>query len=328
MNKSHSCSRILFFTYAFICLLVCGCKDNDPKIKQVFIGGTDTGSATYWKNEVINNVTEPSDRATINSIIISGSDIHAVGIVTRTRNEVATYWKNGVEVSLSDGTTRMFATALAILNGDIHVVGYELINNRTTAKYWINGVDTNLADGTIANDIFISGDDVYITGANRQTSKYWKNGISTNLGRGAGTSIFVSENDVYVASVYTSNSLTYARYWKNGEAIELAGSFHTFPSDIVVSGSDVYVCGYEYADGYASGNPRLWKNGEVVALQKKGNYAAANAVAISGTDVYVVGYDTPINDIILSSVYWKNGELHQVGSANAYSYATSIFVSK
>ena len=55
----------------------------------------------------------------------------------------------------------------------------------------------------------------------------------------------------------------------------------------MVSGVDVYVCGYE-----SNGSREIakyWKNGTAFNLTDGTNYAYASAIALYGGDVYVCG---------------------------------------
>src|SRR5690606_23014078 len=88
---------------------------------------------------------------------------------------------------------------------------------------------------------------VYVAGAESNgtnyVAKYWKDGISmgplTDGSRvGAAVAIEVVGNDVYVAG----NDGNFAKYWKNGEAVELTdGSSAAIATAIAVTGNDVYV---------------------------------------------------------------------------------------
>lgn len=55
----------------------------------------------------------------------------------------------------------------------------------TVAKLWKNGIGTNLTNGTInsyASSVFVSGNDVYVTGIeNSNKALFWKNNVPTTL---------------------------------------------------------------------------------------------------------------------------------------------------
>jgi hypothetical protein len=107
-------------------------------------------TAAYWKNGVLQNLTDGTSAAKGYSIAQAGSDIYVAGA----ENSVAKYWKNGVAVNLTDGTTQAEAFSIAIKGTDIYVAGYEGNN----ARYWKNGVSQPFSDGSLNNvavDIFV-----------------------------------------------------------------------------------------------------------------------------------------------------------------------------
>ncbi|HEY5825349.1 MAG TPA: hypothetical protein VIT44_13335, partial [Cyclobacteriaceae bacterium] len=325
-----STCKFLFLLSIAIVPFFSGCKEDDPKVTEIFIGGTDGGKPAYWKNDVVNYISDASQNYYVSSVIPNGSDIHATGYYTGSNgNSIAVYWKNGVMTQLADESKYTRAWGIALLNGDVYIVGTETDNGKGVAKYWKNGVANNLPDGTGASSIFIYENDIYIAGGNGLTAKYWKNGVGTNLSEGSAFGIFVSDNDVYVAGINNfSNGITDVVYWKNGVMTHLPAKIHTTPTGIYVSGSDVYVSGYCYPTP-TSGNAMYWKNGVATDLPQRGQYAGASDIALSGNDVYISGYETSLaNPNLLISTYWKNGELHILGPENGYSLANSIFISK
>jgi hypothetical protein len=90
----------------------------------------------------------------------------------------------------------------------------------------------------MGNSIFVSNNDVYIAGYEDGRAKYWKNGEGIYLDEGAeATSIFVLGNDVYVAGYSKDVKYVYttAIYWKNGIAVNLTdGTYSAFARSIFV----------------------------------------------------------------------------------------------
>jgi hypothetical protein len=107
--------------------------------------------------------------------------------------------------------------------------------------------------------------------------------------------------DIYVAGLEEKGSGYVAKYWKNGQPIELTdGTTNAAATSIFVSGNDVYVCGS--VDAIAT----YWKNGNPVTLGD-GN---ATSIAVSGNDVYVAGWIRIFAGVVsIRACYWKNGDI-------------------
>ena len=219
-----------------------------------------------------------------------------------------------------------------------YIVGGGYSTRKDLALLWIKGWPKPITDGVtdaIATSIFISGDDVFIAGYEYEWDTYhgfyyfpnkaivWKNGVAQPLTQGtheAGAfSIFIWEQDVYVAG-YESNGVNLvAKVWKNGVPANLSdGSIDTYVTSMFVSDGDVYVVGYEYLAGYVE-KAILWKNGVPQQLGGEAIYTSANSVFVSGMDVYVAGRSEK------GAIIWKNGEAQQL-SDRKNSWASSIFV--
>jgi hypothetical protein len=113
-----------------------------------------------------------------------------------------------------------------------------------------------------------------------------------------------------------------AAFWENGTVTDLTNySSHgdlaavSEANGIAVSGSDVYVAGWQYvpievAPGdYIYGQAAaLWKNGVVTDLTDGTWQADALGVTVSNSgDVYVVGWTTNTTTGNIVATYWKNG---------------------
>jgi hypothetical protein len=257
-------------------------------------------------------------------------DVYVAGNVRTRAGAVATYWKNGVAVSLPSGPIGGTAFAIAVSGSDVHVAGYIDQGNRTTAVHWKNGVPTYLSDnmgGSVATAIALTGSDVYIAGSGQEgqsTVICWKNNIpmiSPNLANksviGYATS-FSADGDLYVAGnenssyTYWNPSVTYARYWKNWNVVNLLSksaalvSAATGPvltdtpnaeaTAIAVAAGNVHVAGTN------GRNAVYWKDGIFISSFDGDNSSRANAIAIYGNDVFVAGWGSESG-----AKYWKNG---------------------
>ena len=130
--------------------------------------------------------------------------------------------------------------------------------------------------------------------------------------------------DVYVAGSIGNAAVI----WKNGLPTYLTtGTNPAAANSVFVSGTDVYVGGYERS-GFGD-IAKVWKNGVATnlggGLYPNGSSfdARANSVFVSGTDVYVAGYAAN------GAVIWKNAVMTTLagGSTQNYANAFSVFVS-
>jgi hypothetical protein len=165
----------------------------------------------------------------------------------------------------------------------------------------------------VIKDIYLVGSE--FTGATHR-AKYWKNGVATYLSNSASNvvanSIFVQNNDIYVAGTGTSssNGNDFAIAWKNGAVVNLQqGSFGSAEA-IQVVGNDVHIVGRN------NNNAVYWKNG-LVEITLSTNISWAEAIQVVGNDVYIAG--TIYDGIKNIGVYWKNGVQINVPNASSIS---------
>lgn len=243
--------------------------------------------------------------------------IYTGGFETLGNIAQAKLWKdNNLALTLAD---QAVATAIAISGSDVYIAGYANAPAAPTgethvrAVYWKNGNPVYLTEGVTsaeATDIAVVGNDVYVAGSeynskNIQVAKYWKNGISVNLSSGVNRAvangIVVNNNDVYVCGSEVTGDKNIVKYWRNGVSISLSAN-SGFAGDIAVSGSDIYVAGYEILAGNLHSIARYWKNGKTVDLSDGAKSASAKRICINNNTVYIVGFDGE------KAVLWKNGQ--------------------
>lgn len=192
----------------------------------------------------------------------------------------------------------------------VYAVGYSTKNDRDQqATLWVDGKAVMLSDApeSIATDVFVVGDDVYVSGNyendnSNRVACVWKNGIKTDLGPANKYSyangIFVTTSgDVYAAGESENDR---ACYWKNGVLTELSKKSSSTASNIFVSGGDVYVSGYVFI-GESGRVACYWKNGVQVNLTDETKDSFGNSVFVAGSDVYVSGTENSV------CKFWKNG---------------------
>lgn len=112
---------------------------------------------------------------------------------------------------------------------------------------------------------------------------------------------------MYVAGYerdYRRQTYDIARYWKNGEPVELpTGNYHGGAIGIAVAYGDVYVVGV--GDMISTNNgPKAayWKNGQRTEARNSKFYRALG-ISIIGADVYIMGTSST-----QQATYWKNGQ--------------------
>jgi hypothetical protein len=188
-------------------------------------------------------------------------------------------------------------------------------------RLFISAADTLSPTIGSANQVIVSGNDVYVGGVYQEIENfsspgvlsglitgqyvYWKNGIQNNIGSfgdiGYTSSMSVAGNNVYYAD---------SAVWENGTLIPLHGTAQS----IFAVGNDLYVAGYD-----SVGDAIYWKNGQlnVVSPFLGHGYTTPNiyCIYVSGSDVYIGG-------MYNQAAYWKNGVV------NYLQYTTSgYFVS-
>lgn len=306
--------------------------------ENVYVLGSENGTTMLWKNGVASTLPISTNS---NCLYVSGSDVYVAGYTVNFALGNAFYAKNGVTDSLArDSAAGAFANSVSVSGTDVYVAGTQFYSGDssttpfttltatypiagTVASVWKNGVPTHLQSFGIPGG---AGD------SNRYSASYFGDYVS---------GMQVAGNDVYVSGGSHQSqrnnppSYRFAEYWKNGVPtllvnglLDSSGSAYSFAgypttTGIAVSGSDVYVSGYELTSG-DNVIAIYWKNGVATYLSTSPAGSSANGIAVSGSDVYVAGYQN-INDTS-RAMLWKNGApliLPYGGSAAA----NAVFVS-
>lgn len=256
-------------------------------------------------------------------------------------------------------------TSVYVSGNDVYVVGYQHSEeSKTVAKLWKNGIEQDISDGSshaFALSVFVSGNDVYVAGYEHSGSTFeiapnkvlpscvavlWKNGVAQKLSNkktkyAIASSVFVSGNDVYVASTesYPNKQDTFfsvAKLWKNGVVQNLSGGCSSGARSVFVSGNDVYVAGTTSPSNSNSSIAVLWKNGVAQNLGNETKMSFAYSGYISGDDIYVAGVEYQPHGNKRTPVLWKNGNaqymelggiISNIGCNDVTGSANSICVS-
>src|SRR5690554_2839252 len=189
-------------------------------------------------------------------------------------------WING-ELNILPGVEKAFAYSVFIHDDDVYVVGRQhLPNSKGRAVLWKNGALQILSENiqSIATQVQVAKNgDVYVLGGVENDYVYWIANKSQqfDIPMHGASSIFLKDNDLYVAGVMKGNAEYewIASVWKEGGEVQhLSGSGqgNDAKSIVVTRNNNVYVVGTE------NGNAVLWKNGNAHILKE-------NATAVSIT---------------------------------------------
>lgn len=270
-------------------------NDND-----VYIGGFEENLSSnkftpkYWKNGVGFELTTNSKSSAINSIVVSNGDVFSAGYGFTESSpsiQMAQYWKNNTLLELSDAINGI-ATDICVSNNIPYICGK--VGNR--ARYWVNGnipFTLPLSNGyrsSVANSIYVVGNDVYVCGTMFHTSTgaeatIWKNGIASKLSsnsRSHATSITIFNGDIYVTGYEDNSGRQIAKYWKNGNSINLTDNnaiTSAIANDIYIKDDIICVSGWVIAVGEKA-KAVYWKNGERIDLSDGTFTTRANGIFV------------------------------------------------
>lgn len=289
--------------YRYICLLIISLA------LSILSVSCKTGSNSYKKTEV---------------------DVYAGGNFRpdKALYNQAGYWKNGNWITLYSakpaGVSKLFVS-----NKNVYAFGarrtdiWDSNNYEYTSVwgYWKNGkwfepTPIDKKHKATAHGLFVSGDDVYLSGTNEKGAKtlihgYWKNGewksfpYRKNIYTSGMSVITVSNNDVYAGWGYAHG------YYKNDTMVELPVFEGAMPEAgvkfIAINGNDVY------AGGYCLNKQRnliagYWKNSVWIPLMPEDSTdsSIANSIFIYNKDIYIGGNCTKSSRSVAG--YWKNSK--------------------
>ncbi|MFV0467611.1 MAG: hypothetical protein ACK5MK_01655, partial [Dysgonomonas sp.] len=195
---------------------------------DLYFAGYYTSSSQYpsiWKNG--NRTQLPGGTGTVNDLLVSNTDVLAVGYLNIGQQTAAAYWKNGILTNLNQGYNYC-ANAVAQTGNDIYVVGEgNEINNPRSALLWKNGTQQILPlpvgqIGASANAVALETDKVYVAGYaytagnNSEKAVVWIDGSPMLLSttKSIAYSVAVKGNSAYVCGYEKPGNKQIAVMWK------------------------------------------------------------------------------------------------------------------
>ena len=229
-------------------------KAVDKHGDDLYFAGSYTTPQQYpsiWKNG--NREQLPGGIGAVNDLLVTNTDVLAVGYVSVGSQYAAAFWKNGVLTKLSEGFSYS-ANSIAKAGNDTYIAGggKDGVNDPSLALLWKNGTRQILAlpagqIGATASAVALAGNKVYLAGY-------------------AFTADYESEKAVL---------------WIDGSPLLLSSTKSTAYS-VAVKGNTVYACGYE-----KPGSKQIavmWKikdgNVETVKLSQGTEDAVASSIKI------------------------------------------------
>jgi hypothetical protein len=247
---------------------------------------TDYG-AGFWKNGIFTAFGGGYDVGrSARAMAVVGDDVYVAGHVANYLNwMMPALWKNGVHIQLggTGNAYHQYAQSLAVAGSDVYVAGYIYSVPYFTASLW-------KVTGTTATSMPLP--------------------LSTGMIESDAYGVTVVGNDVYTVGSVMNNSGGFAALWKNGGVPTLLSPSSTWgkAKAIAVSGSDIYIAGYEGCPNYGCSQTfKVWKNnaGNSISLATVfGSTDDVTGICMSGNDIYISGYVANQNNFAVATV-WK-----------------------
>ncbi|WP_422348346.1 IPT/TIG domain-containing protein [Flagellimonas sp.] len=217
---------------------------NEAIANSIFLAGTDyyvTGFeeedgrfiAKVWKNgkEYDSYTFDETSDTFGESIYVSGTDLYVAGYQVVDGYEYARVWKNGEPIYLEHiNSNDARALSVYVEGDDVYVAGHEfnLDPYNYIARAWENGeviLSTDAEYHAYAHSIMTADSDTYIAGDENNQAVLWVNAEPKILSGGEKAfSVYVYDNDVFVAGYGDYGEETAGFVWKNDEEpIELLG---------------------------------------------------------------------------------------------------------
>lgn len=176
-------------------------------------------------------------------------------------------------------------------------------------------------------DIYCAG--YYEDGMGNYYACYWKNSklyILPGASDSYANSIYVYNNDVYIAGNFTSGA-QHACFWKNGEGpypLDEAGQVSSGAYSIYIVNGDIYISGYLW---FTTNRACYWQNNKVTILENNGTSQALEIKVIKKHEtakeiIYTSGYSQTGPQV---ACYWINNKLYNLPHLND-GWVNSIYI--
>lgn len=149
---------------------------------DVYLAGADGTSGKIWKNGVATAITYPgSPVVSLSSITVYGSNVYVAGYV---KGGGAAYWKDSTPTLLTN-TFNSYASSIAVTDNSIYVSGNIDNVGQNEPSIWIDDNpeqwQTSFSSTNFAAGLAVNGQDVYLAGSLGTYAGYWRNGVAVQL---------------------------------------------------------------------------------------------------------------------------------------------------
>lgn len=268
-----------------------------------------------YVHATVNGVESISCKITVNGVYDEDNDVYVLGNFGKT----LMYWKNGIPTQITESKNRIIGKAIQVVGDNIYSAADDYtVDGYPIAKYWINGEEFVLsAQKSGVTDMAVFNNDVYVVGYEvDNTGLYiatlWKNGVATHLDSGGNLSIAnaitINNGDVYIAGYkadYNKGDKEIAKYWINGEAVEITQNTTANAQDIYIKDNKIYTLVNETVNNVVLA--KYWENGNDFILSENNTATLGRSMTIIDNIIYVSGiiYDKDIEHRY--ATLWVNG---------------------
>lgn len=244
---------------------------------DIYVAGRIGKIPVVWKNgkvlyELVDQYSEVNH---IRTMYIDGDDLYLGGYSLREYDWffAPIVWKNGKRLITYNGSKGKYLgiSALRVYKGEVYAVCEDQKISSNITSVWKNNQKLYDLPCSIANTIYVSNNDVYVTGSTTSGNvnpfiKIFKNGKELyhipDIGHAYS---FYSDKEIFTVG-YTqrsNNKQPIAQIWKNDNKL-YDMPYRAEPKAIFVYGGDVYTAGNSFnvnKDNYIA---YVWKNDKIL----------------------------------------------------------------